>query len=218
MENREGSNPTTQKGDKTDMANYRPISNLCSASKVFEKLILKRLEQIGEENDIDLTGKEQHGFKKSRSTITAGLTLQTLIAKHLDENLFSVMASLDLSAAFDLVDLDLLMKRMKILGIPDDILELLDTWLRGRHIYVEANGHNSYILKTTIGTIQGSILGPILYALFIRPLYNLEKITTFADDNYAVESHKNKNTALEELGKKTSKNYQMAKRLRLKSK
>ena len=161
--------PLHKKGDKSDMTNYRPISNLCSASKVFENLILKRLEQIGEENTIDLTGKEQHGFKKSRSTITAGLTLQTLIAKHLDENLFSVMASLDLSAAFDLVDLDLLMKRMKILGIPDDLLELLDTWLRGRHFYVEANGSSSVLFDINMGTIQGLILGPILYAIFVSP-------------------------------------------------
>ena len=103
------------------------------------------------------------------------------------------MASLDLSAAFDLVDLDLLMKRLKIMGLPQDVLDLLEVWLRGRSFYVEANGSASFILGIDIGTIQGSILGPILYALFIKPIYDLVKITTFADDNYAVEKDKLKN-------------------------
>ena len=197
--------PLYKKGDKSEMSNYRPISNLCSASKVFERLILKRLEQIEKDNDIDLTGKEQHGFKKNLSTTTAGLTLQSLIARNLDDDLYAAMASLDLSAAFDLVNLDLLMKRLKILGLPKDVRDLLEVWLRGRHFYVEANGTTSEITETNIGTIQGSILGPILYALFIRPLYDLQKITTFADDNYIVAQNQIKQVALEELGKKLAK-------------
>ena len=194
--------PLHKKGKKQDMANYRPISNLCSTSKVFEKLILKRLEMIEEENKLDLTGKHQHGFKKNRSTITAGLTLQSIISKALDEDEYAVMASLDLSAAFDLVNLDLLITRLKIMGIPKDVMELLEIWLRDRYLYVEANGKNSIIFNTNIGTIQGSILGPILYALFIRPIYDFEKITTFADDNYVVERNQNKECALKELGRR----------------
>ena len=194
--------PLHKKGDKHEMINYRPISNLCAASKVFEKLILKHLMQIEEENNINLTGKQQHGFKKNRSTITAGLTLQSIISKHLDDDLYAIMASLDLSAAFDLVNLDLLMKRLKIMGLPEDVRELLEVWLRGRHFYVEANGMTSAITETNIGTIQGSILGPILYALFIRPLYDLEKITTFADDNYIVENNRDKQIALITLGRR----------------
>jgi hypothetical protein len=73
--------PLHKKGNKRDLANYRPISNLWSTSKVFEKLILKRLESISEENNVDLTGEQQHGFKKNRSTITAGLTLQSFISR-----------------------------------------------------------------------------------------------------------------------------------------
>ena len=112
------------------------------------------------------------------------------------------MSSLDLSAAFDLVNLNLLLKRLEIMGIPKDLLRLLNSWLRNRYFYVEANGKNSRIVENDVGTIQGSILGPVLYALFIRPLYKIEKITTFADDNYAVATGKNKKTVLEELKKK----------------
>jgi len=197
--------PLHKKGKKENIENYRPISNLCSITKVFERLILLRLEEIEKENGIDLTGYEQHGFKKKRSTITAGLTLQSLIAKEMDMDCYVAMSSLDLSAAFDLVNLDLLMKRLKIMGIPDDLLQLLEVWLRQRSFYVEANGQNSSILENDVGTIQGSILGPILYALFIRPLYKITKVTTFADDNYVVKFNKDKKMALEELKKELEK-------------
>ncbi len=73
--------PLHKKGDKHDVSNYRPISNLCSVSKVYEKLILKRLEEIGEENNIDITRVQQHGFKEKRSTTTASLTLQSLLSR-----------------------------------------------------------------------------------------------------------------------------------------
>ena len=197
--------PLHKKGKKEDIENYRPIANLCSITKVFEKLILLRLEEIEKENNIDLTGYEQHGFKKKRSTVTAGLTLQTIIAREMDMDSYVAMSSLDLSAAFDLVNLDLLMKRLKIMGIPGDLLQLLEVWLRQRSFYVEANGQNSTILENDVGTIQGSILGPILYALFIRPLYKITKVTTFADDNYVVKFNKEKKMALEELRKELEK-------------
>ena len=139
--------PLLKKGNKEEIKNYRPISNLCSISKIFEKLILKRLEEIAKENNIDISGTEQHGFKKNRSTITAGLTLQSLIAREMDTNGFAAMASLDLSAAFDLVNLDLLLRRMRRMGIPEDVVKLLEVWLRDRFFYVEANGINSRITE-----------------------------------------------------------------------
>jgi hypothetical protein len=111
------------------------------------------------------------------------------------------MSSLDLSAAFDLVELDLRLKRLKEMGLPEDVISLLEVWLRNR-FYVEANGHNSMVLNSEIGTVQGSILGPILYSLFLRPLYDLEKLTTFTDGNYVIGYHKEKDLALKELGEK----------------
>jgi len=71
--------PLHKKGNKHEVANYRPISNLCLVSKVFKKLIQERLERIGEKNNVDLTGKQQHSFKKNSSTITAGLSIQSII-------------------------------------------------------------------------------------------------------------------------------------------
>ena len=67
-----------KKGNKNEIENYRPIANLCSASKILEKLILKQIHYLETTNKLDLTGKRQHGFKRSKSTATAGALLQSM--------------------------------------------------------------------------------------------------------------------------------------------
>jgi hypothetical protein len=74
------------KGEKKNIENYRPIANLCSASKIFEKLILKRIMKLEIKNDCDMTGVQQHGFKKQISTSTLAAELQSTIARALDED------------------------------------------------------------------------------------------------------------------------------------
>ena len=172
------------KGDKKDVSNYRPIANLCAASKIFEKLILKRIKEVESENKADITGMNQHGFKKARSTSTLTAKLQSLIARALDNDQFVLLASLDLSAAFDLVNVDLLMKRLKIVGLPEDITDLIEIWLRDRSFYVSIDGSNSILFDLLLGTVQGSILGPILYAIFVSPLFDIDEFDAFADDTY----------------------------------
>jgi hypothetical protein len=90
------------------------------------------------------------------------------------------------------VDVQLLLKRLKIIGLPMDVVSLIEIWLRERYFYVSVNGMNSTIVTSWYGIIQGSILGPILYTIFISPLSNLEKVTCFADDKFAIEVNKNK--------------------------
>ena len=183
--------PLLKKGNPTKIENYRPIANLCSTSKIFEKLILMQLNRLESLNNISLTGKSQHGFKKKHSTATLGLTLQSLIANALDDNKYALMASLDLSAAFDVVNTELLCKRLDIVGIPADVVSLIRLWLTNRLLYVSINGDNSCLIATNTGTIQGSILGPILYAIFVSPLFDLEKLSNYADDNYIVRWNSN---------------------------
>ena len=183
-------NPIHKKGNKNDIENYRPISNLCSTSKIFEKLILRRVLEIEDENKADLTGVEQHGFKKAKSTATAGLILQSILSRALDSNNYALMASIDLSAAFDLVNIKLLMKRLKVIGLPNDILRLIELWLSKRSFYVSLNGMNSMVIDLNCGTIQGSILGPLLYAIYVSPLFDLINLTNFADDNFVIRWNK----------------------------
>ena len=164
----------------------------CSTTKIFEKLILKRLLELNTLHNIDLTGKHQHGFKRNKSTSTLSLQLQSLIARALDEDNYVIMASLDLSAAFDVVNIDLLLKRLRLIGLPDDVVGLIEIWLKNRYFYVQVLDHNSNFIEINSGTIQGSILGPILYAIFVAPLYDISKISNFADDNFAITQNKNK--------------------------
>ena len=122
--------PVHKKGSKQLIENYRPVANLCGASKIFERLILNRIAQIEELNNVDITGNQQHGFKKGRGTATAGLLLQSLIARALDDDCYVALASIDLSAAFDVVNVGLLIKRLRILGLPNDVITLIEMWLK----------------------------------------------------------------------------------------
>ena len=136
--------------------------------------------------NIDLTGKPEHGFKPKHSTTTASLLLQSLLARATDGNKYALIASLDLSAAFDVVNVGLLIKRLKIIGLPDDLIELDSKWLTTRYLYVMIDGLNSYVYESNVGTVQGSILVPILYAMFVSPLFDQTNLTLYADDNYIV--------------------------------
>ena len=195
-------NPLHKKGNQKEIENYRPIANLCSASKIFEKLILIKIQKLEALNKINLTGKPQHGFKRKHSTTTAGLTIQSLIASALNDDNFVIMASLDLSAAFDVVNIELLVKRLKIIGLPSDIVELITNWLSDRSFYVSIDGNNSFVHLSKAGTVQGSILGPILYAIFVSPLFDLAKMTLFADDNYVLEWNKSVNQLIIDMQRK----------------
>ena len=86
------------------------------------------------------------------------------------------MASLDLSMAFDLVNTELLVKRLKIMGMPNDLINLIREWLSNRSYYVQLGEDCSVLFDSNTGTIQGSVLGPILYALFVSPLFDLDDL------------------------------------------
>ena len=110
---------------------------------MFEKLILKRILEIQDTNNCDITGIKEHGFKKNKSTSTLSLEIQNLISRALDEDKLVLLASLDLSAAFDVVNIELLIKRLKIIGLPIDVVELIRIWLKDRMYYVSIDGVNS---------------------------------------------------------------------------
>ena len=107
------------------------------------------------------------------------------------------MASIDLSAAFDVVNIGLLIKRLKIVGLPEDVVSLIEIWLKNRLFYVEIDDMVSNLYNIDHGTIQGSILGPILYAIYVSPLFDLTDISNFADDNFALTWSRNKQNAIE---------------------
>ncbi len=86
--------------------------------------------------------------------------LQFIITHATDLNSYALMISLDLSAAFDLIDMNLLLKRLRIIGLPMDLVKLNEVWL---------TGNSSQLYDSESGTIKGSVHGPILYAIFVSP-------------------------------------------------
>ena len=189
------------KGDKKNMESYRPIANLCSTSKVFEKLILKRIIEIQDDNECDITGTNQHGFKRNRSTTTLSLELQAIIARALDEDNYVLVSSIDLSSAFDVVNIKLLLKRLRIIGLPDDVIDLIKVWLENRFYYVSIDGKNSVLFDLLLGTVQGSVLGPVLYAIFVSPIFDIDDMLAFADDNFITQIHSSKNSLITNMEK-----------------
>jgi hypothetical protein len=146
-------------------------------------------------------GKQGHGLKKGRSTLTLGLKIQSLIARVLDEDNYAIMASLDLSAVFDVVNISLLIKRLKILGLPADVIDLIKVWLRNRSLYVSIDYHISVLFDIICGTVQGSFLGPKLYGIYVSPFLDLIIMSSFADDNFAVRWNRDKNELIKDLQK-----------------
>jgi len=195
--------PLHKKGDKEKVENYRPISNLCSPSKAFEKLLLQDLQKREHLNNVDLTHKNQHGFKKQKSTITASLSIQSKLAQLLENNNYAIMASLDLSAAFD-VNKEFLITRLKIMGLTDGFVNIIEEWLTDRNAYVEVNQTSSAFFPITCGTVQGSVLGPVLFSLFISPVYELEEMISYADDSYIIAGAKTKEESKILLEKSTN--------------
>jgi len=140
---------TAQKGAKNNFNNYRPITNLCVATKIFEKCILKCIGTQAEEGN--LFTERQHGFRKGRSTISAARVLQHKISKAMDDNNYIAVASLDLSSAFDVVNTELLLRHITKMGLLQDVVGLLWEWLVGRIANVEVEGSCSEFFDVDSG-------------------------------------------------------------------
>jgi hypothetical protein len=117
----------------------------------------------------------------------------------MDQDQYVTVASLDLSAAFDVVNVDLLLIRLEKMGLPTDVISLLESWLKDRQCYVEVRNSCSQYFDSNDGTVQGSILGPVLFSLFMSPLLEIEDVMSYADDNYLIRGNKIKEVALQRL-------------------
>ena len=188
--------PIHKKGSKFQATNYRPISLLPIISKVLERCVYNKIiEYI-----IPKLADQQHGFLAGRSTTSQLMTVFTRINNILDNGDQADVIYFDLSKAFDSVPHKFLIHKLKSFGIHGSLLAWLTDYLTNRFQRVIINGFESDWLPVTSGVPQGSILGPLLFLLYINDLPTVLSpetlVAIFADDTKIYRKITNPNEAL----------------------
>jgi hypothetical protein len=170
--------------DVNVLKNYRPVSNLSFLSKITERVVLKQL--LLYLNFHDLIPHSQSAYRPSHSTETALLKVTNDILTALDGGDVSVLALLDLSAAFDTIDHVTLLGRLHTLyGISGSALAWFESYLIGRTQTVLVDGQRSVPAPLAFGVPQGSVLGPILFILYTKPLSSLIQSHSVSNQSFA---------------------------------
>ena len=178
--------PLFKKGDNCCLNNYRPISVLPTISKIFERVMYIQLYTFFNVNN--LLSEQQYGFRSQHSTELACIKLVDYILKEMDnirDMKIPTSIFLDLSKAFDTLNFDILLCKLKYYGIDGISLNLIKSYLTNRFQYVQFENSESGLREIKTGIPQGSILGPLFFSIVINDLVNSStkfRFLMYADD------------------------------------
>ena len=190
-----------KKGEKADPNNYRPISLLNSFSKILEKTVSSQL--IDHLDKYDILNKHQFGFRKGHSTIHALLHFIHKRDELSKEKKKIASIFIDLTKAFDTCNHYIIIKKLEILGVKNQELSWFKNYLNGRKQRVKINDTFSDFKNIDLGVPQGSILGPLLFSIYINDFPEILNLfaVLFADDTTIVIDH-NENNQLQVIANK----------------
>ena len=193
--------PLFKKGSKTDPKNYRPISLLPIISKVIEKVVHEQTEHFLHQSNV--TFRYQSGFRRNFSTDWCLSYLNDKILNGFDSGLFTGMILIDLQKAFDTINHDILIKKMKFVGFSEDTISWFNSYLSTRQFKVSINNSFSNLGNIKCGVPQGSILGPLLFLIYINDISQSVKceVLLYADDTCLLFQHKDVLKIKEQLNK-----------------
>ena len=183
--------PVFKKGDVTELENYRPVTCLPAAAKLLEKVACQQTSKYMEDNN--LLPPSQHGFRTSRSTMTALTEVQKQWAENSENKEKTGILMWDLSAAFDCLDINIMCDKLVLYGFQENTVKWFRSFLASRSQRVKIGEYLSNPINLQSGVPQGGIISPLLYIIYVADLQlwlKFSKVTTYADDTKTCVSHK----------------------------